>query len=188
MTRNICKSDNARALAVLVLTVTLLGASSGTAGAQSGASTSHPSLVGTWTVQVTLRNCTTNAPLGPPFNSLVTFHHDGTLSESAGSLAFAPGQRSPGHGTWTRQGGHTYGQDMIAMVLFDTEPNLPGTPTFDPAKPVSPGFFAGWLTVAHIVRFTDADHIASAGTNAFYKANGDLYRTGCSTAAGQRFE
>ena len=61
--------------------------------------------VGTWAVQVTLRDCATNAPLGPPFNSLVTFHDGGTLSESAGSLAFAPGQRSPGHGTWTQRAG-----------------------------------------------------------------------------------
>jgi hypothetical protein len=76
---------------------------------------------------------------------------------------------------------------MIALVLFDTEPNLPGTPTFDPAKPVSPGFFAGWATVSHTVRFTGVDQIASIGTNSFYKANGDVYRSGCSTATGQRF-
>jgi hypothetical protein len=76
---------------------------------------------------------------------------------------------------------------MIALVLFDTEPNLPGTPTFDPARPVSPGFSAGWLTVSHTVRLTGVDQIASFGTNSFYKANGDLYRSGCSTATGQRF-
>jgi hypothetical protein len=138
-------------------------------------------------VQVTLRDCTTDAPLGPPFNSLVTFHHDGTLSESAGSVAFAPGQRSPGHGNWTRRRGNTYRQEIVALVLFDSQPNLPGTPAFDPTKPVSPGFFAGWVTVTHKVRFTDPDHISSAGTNAFYRASGELYRSGCSTATGQRF-
>ena len=77
---------------------------------------------------------------------------------------------------------------MIALVLFDTEPNLPGTPTFDPTRPVSPGFFAGWQTVSHTVRFTSAVDIASTGTNRFYKANGELYRSGCSTATGQRYE
>jgi hypothetical protein len=35
---------------------------------------------------------------------------------------------------------------------------------------------------------TDADHVTSVGTNAFYKTDGTLYRTGCSTATGQRFE
>lgn len=173
-------------------TVTALGLAAGLFASSSQAVLAQPdgssSLVGTWTVQVTLRDCTTGAPQGPAFNALVTFHQGGTISESAGGLAFAPGQRSPGHGTWARKRGHTFKQEMIALVLFDSEPNLPGTPTFDPTKPVSPGFQAGWQTVAHTVRFTAADQIASAGTNAFYRTNGELYRTGCSTATGQRFE
>jgi hypothetical protein len=108
--------------------------------------------VGAWTIQVTLRDCTTNAPLGPPFNSLVTFHRGGTLSESAASLAFAPNQRSSGHGVWIHQEGHTYLQRMVALILFDTPSNLPGTPGFNPSLPVSPGFFAGWQTVTHTLR------------------------------------
>ena len=176
-----------RAAAIACLTIAFLAAADVPAGAQSNASTERPSLVGTWTVQVTLRDCTTGAPLGPAFNSLVTFHGDGTVSETTASLAFAPGQRTPGHGVWERRRGHTFQQDMIALLLFDTAPNLPGTPTFDPTKPVSPGFFAGAVTVSHTVRFTAADQIASTGTNSFYKTNGELYRSGCSTATGQRF-
>lgn len=188
MTQNTWQqTGTARALPIFLLTVAFLAVASVRAGAQSDAFAERPSLVGTWMVQVTLRDCTTSAPLGPPFNSLVTFHGDGTLSEGAASLAFAPGQRSPGHGTWTRKRGHTYRQEMIALVLFDTEPNLPGTPTFDPTKPVSPGFFAGWVTVSHTVRLTAVDQIGSTGTNGFYKTNGELYRSGCSTATGRRF-
>lgn len=157
------------------------------APSRASADQTPPNLEGAWLVQVTLRNCETQAPLGPPFSSLVSFHQGGTLSESAGGVAFAPGQRSPGHGAWARKSRRSYRQDMVAMLLFDTEPNLPGTPTFDPAKPVSPGFFAGWVTVSHTVRFTDADHISSEGTNTFYKPNGEVYRTGCSTATGERF-
>jgi hypothetical protein len=175
MTRN-----TSLALTVLALTAVLLPASGGVAQAASD----HP-IVGTWTVQVTLRDCTTGAPLGPPFNSLVTFHDGGTLSESAGSLAFAPGQRSAGHGVWTPRR-HAIKQEMINLIAFDNPPNLPG-PGFDPTKPVTPGFFAGWQTVTHTVRFTAANAIESSGTNGFYKANGDLYRSGCSTATGQRF-
>jgi hypothetical protein len=187
MTQNRWKHTAARAVPIFCLIIAFLAVTSIQAGAQSDAITERPSLVGTWGVQVTLRDCATGAPLGPPFNSLVTFHGEGTLSESAGSLAFAPGQRSPGHGTWARERGHAYGQEMIALVLFDTQPNLPGTPTFDPTKPISPGFFAGWVTVSHTVRFTAVDQIASAGTNSFYKTNGELYRSGCSTATGERF-
>ena len=188
MTRNASRQMVHRGVTMLALTAALFIVAAGTAAAQPDASTAGPTLVGTWTVQVTLRDCETGAPLGPPFHSLVTFHGDGTLSESPGTLAFAAGQRSSGHGTWTRKGGHTYAQEMIALILFDTEPNLPETPTFDPTRPVSPGFFAGWQTVSHTVRLTGVDEIASAGTNRFYKRNGEVYRSGCSTATGQRYE
>lgn len=184
MTQNTRKHRAARAASIVCLTAVLLAAASVRAGAQSD---ERAGLAGTWGIKVTLRDCTTGAALGPAFSSLVTFHDGGTISESAASLAFAPGQRSPGHGRWARKRGHAYAQDMIALVLFDTAPNLPGTPTFDPTKPVSPGFFAGWLTVSHTVRFTDDDRIASSGTNSFYKTNGELYRSGCSTAVGERF-
>ncbi|MEO5820092.1 MAG: hypothetical protein ABIT71_06265, partial [Vicinamibacteraceae bacterium] len=74
------------------------------------------------------------------------------------------------------------------LITFDTAANLPGTPTFDPTKAITPGFFTGWSVVSHTVQLVDADHEMSAGTNQLYKADGTLYRTGCSTAVGQRFE
>jgi hypothetical protein len=76
---------------------------------------------------------------------------------------------------------------MIALVRFDTQPNLPGTSTFDPTRPVSPGFFAGWQTVTHTIRLS-GDELVSSGTNTFHKFDGTLYRTGCSTAVSRRFE
>jgi hypothetical protein len=173
-----------RMAAALTLTGALLAASSGVLNAESDSSGDH-GLVGTWTIQVTLRDCATNAPLGPPFNSLVTFHKGGTLSESTVSL---PGERTSGHGTWYRVGGHTYEQKMIALMLFDTPGNLPGTPTYNPALPIAPPFFAGWVTVSHILTLNEPDLATSVGTNAFYKLDGTRYRTGCSTAAAQRFE
>jgi len=172
--------------AALVLTGALLSVSGSAVGANG--SGSQAGVVGTWAIQVTLRDCTTNAPMGPPIHTLVTFHGGGTLSESAASLAFAPDQRSAGHGIWTQRGRRTVSQRMIFLILFDTPANLPGTPGFNPSLPVSPGFFAGWQTVTHTIRLNDADHLTSSGTNAFYKFNGDVYRTGCSTAVGERFE
>ena len=62
------------------------------------------------------------------------------------------------------------------------------TPTFDPSLPVSPGFFAGWVTINHTIVQSDADHFTSSGTNAFSKTDATVYRTGCSTAVGQRFK
>ena len=186
MTQTISKQTSTAA-AISLLTLLLLASTAVRAGAQSDAA-DGAGLTGAWMVKVTLRDCTTGAPLGPVINSLVTFHRDGTISEAAGGLAFAPGQRSPGHGAWRPEAERTFGQEMIAMILFDTAPNLPGTPGFDPSKPVSPGFFAGWVTISHSIRFTAVDRIASTGTNAFYTTSGDVYRSGCSTATGQRFE
>lgn len=131
---------------------------------------------GVWYVQVTIRDCATGVPLAPAVNSLVTFAAGGTLHESVGGGGFAPGQRSDGHGTWTREGGHTYDQRFVSMINFATAPG-PG-----------PGFEAGWMKVHHTVEAIDPDHIESAGTNRFYRLNGEVYRTGCSTATGTRFE
>jgi hypothetical protein len=174
---------NRIAITLGCLAAALVTASLGAAGNEQ---TSRP--VGTWAVQVTLRNCTTNAPMGAVVNSLVTFHRGGTLTEDAGSLTFAPGQRSGGHGAWSHLPGGTFSQRMIALILFDTPANLPGAPGFDPAAPISPGFFAGWQTVTHTLRLTDETHAVSAGTNTFYKADGSVYRTGCSTAVAERFQ
>lgn len=173
-----------RMAATLGMAGTLLTASGGTVAADAG---HPPGIVGTWLMQVTRRDCTTDAPIGS-VTSLVTYHHRGTISESPGNTGFAPGQRSDALGVWTREDGGTYRQRMIALINSDTPPNLPGTPTFDPARPISPGFFAGWQTIRHVAELVDADHLTSAGTNAFFKATGEQYRTGCSTATGVRFE
>ena len=149
--------------------------------AGSGASAQQPSsqggtLQGVWYVQVTVRNCATGAPLAPPVNSLVTFATGGTLHESVSGGGFAPGQRSNGHGTWKHTGARTYDQRFVSMINFGT-----------PAGP-GPGFEAGWMKVNHTVTMIDSDHIESTGTNSFYRLDGEVYRTGCSTAAGTRFE
>lgn len=131
---------------------------------------------GVWHVEVTVRNCATGLASAPPVNSLVTFAAGGTLRESVGGGGFLPGQRSDGHGTWSHTGGQTYDQRFVVMINFATAPG-PG-----------PGFEAGWMKVHHTVTMIDADHIESAGTNSFYRLNGDEYRTGCSTATGTRFQ
>ena len=172
-----------RRLAVLVLAGLLV-----TTTGSDPVMASGDVLTGAWSIQVTLRDCTTGAPLGPPINALVSFHEGGTLSETAGGLGFAIGQRSPGHGIWSQKSRRTYRQKFIALLNFDTPANLPGTPTFDPTIPVSPGFFAGWQTVTHTLELADANHATSEGTNAFYKTDGTVYRTGCSTAVAERFK
>lgn len=164
-----------RRAVMLSMGVLLMLSSASAARAQQSGSQAG-TVQGVWYVQVTIRNCATGVALAPPVNSLVTFAAGGTLHESVGGGGFAPGQRSDGHGTWTHKGGHTYDQRFVATINFATAPG-PG-----------PGFETGWIRVHHTVEMIDADHIESAGTNSFHRLNGEVYRTGCSTAAGTRFE
>ena len=164
-----------RSLARLSMSLALvLSAASAARGQQSNAQA--PTVEGVWSMQVTIRDCATGAALAPAVRSLVTYAAGGTLHESVGGGGFAPGQRSDGHGTWTHKGGQTYDQRFVATINFATAPG-PG-----------PGFEAGWIKVHHTVEVIDADHIESFGRNSFFRLNGEVYRTGCSTATGTRFE
>jgi hypothetical protein len=153
------------------LVVSLVAAAEGPLVAQG------KTIEGVWIVQVTQRDCATQAVRGT-FSSLVTFVDGGTIYESPGGVAFAPGQRSTGHGKWTRLGDSTFRQRMVAQILFTTPPN----------PPVSPGFEAGWQVIDHTVALSDPDHATSSGGADFYRSNGELYRSTCSTTVLQRFE
>jgi hypothetical protein len=167
--------DVDRSAVMLSISLALVLSAASAVSAQQSAAQA-PTVDGVWYVQVTIRDCATGVALAPPVRSLVTFAAGGTLHESVGGGGFAPGQRSDGHGTWTHKGGQTYDQRFVAMINFATAPG-PG-----------PGFEAGWIKVHHTVEVIDADHIESVGSNAFYRLNGEVYRTGCSTATGTRFE
>ena len=171
-------TSKTRRIITLGLMVTLVGGVGRLALAQSGNSISNALRIeGTWLVRVTLRNCATGAALSS-VNSIVTFAPGGTLIETPGATSFAPGQRSDGQGSWSHAGGHTYAERFVALIRFETPPNLP----------TSPGFFAGWQTVTHTVELEDSQNFSSRGTNEFFDTNGTLYRSGCSTAVGRRFE
>jgi hypothetical protein len=131
---------------------------------------------GVWRVTVTLRHCETGAVIAPPHQSLVTFTAGGTLHESNGAFGFAPEQRSEGHGVWHQIDRGLFRQRMVAQLRFETPPNPP-----------APGFLAGWQVVEHLVTLVDRYHFTSEGTNQFFDTAGEVYRSGCSTAAGLRF-
>ena len=99
------------------------------------------------------------------------------VSASRRSSSVSTSQRSDGHGVWRHKGGHTYSQRFVALIRFDTAPG-----------PGGPGFFEGWQVVSHTLTLSDPDTLSSSGTNEFYDENGQLYRSGCSTAVGKRFQ
>ena len=168
-------SRSARATALLV-GMTLLTVPAGrTAAHESQAQPQAYSIEGNWNVLVTLTNCATGDPLPiPQFYSLVTFGPGGLIAESTGSLAFAPNQRSEGHGTWKRLGAQTYSQHTLALVRFANNPQT------------TPPVVAGWQTIDQTVTLTGRDAFTSSGTTDFYDINGAAYRHGCATAAAER--
>lgn len=137
----------------------------------AAASAQAPTLHGVWAQVITPRDCATNAPLSvPPIRVLLTFHRDGTVTESVGALSFAAGQRSIGHGKWTHEDGLTFSERTVAMILFDA------------------GIYqGGWQVTTRTITMTDANHYTSAGAAQFYDTNGQLYRTACATSVGERF-
>lgn len=176
MTSNRQGAHRARGAAVALLALAL--ATPALAGGSSDRDlTASLKIEGVWGVTVTLRDCATGNPLGLPFQSLLTFEDSGTISESAGALSFAPNQRSEGHGVWKKLGPGVFSQRTIALLRFETAPNPP-----------MPGFLAGWQVIDHVVTMQDQDNFTSGGTGDFYDTQGQLYRSGCSTAVGRRFE
>jgi hypothetical protein len=132
---------------------------------------------GVWAMSITLRDCTTQTPLGPPLRTLLTFHAGGTLSESPGTSQFAPGQRSNGHGLWSHTGANTFTGRFVAMVVFDTPP-----------APPAPGFMAGWQVVVSDFQMADVNRLNVSATVQFFDINRNVYRSACPTGTAERFQ
>jgi hypothetical protein len=136
-----------------------------------------PTLKGVWGVTSQQRDCATDANIGAPFRSLITYEDGGTLIESPDAHGFQTGQRSIGHGNWSRAG-RKFVSHTLTMILFD---NPPGTPAF------SPGFQAGWQETNHVVRLTGPNSFVATGGAEFFDLNRQLYRTACAVRTGERF-
>ena len=125
-------------------------------------------LVGTWDVQVTLRNCQTGAAIRT-FASIGTFMTGGTALDSTSGIPQA--LKTPGQGVWSYVGRNTY-RFKIKSFSFDATGN-----------------FTGWTIIKHEANLNHfADEYKSAGTAEVYAPNGNLIFTGCSTTTALRFE
>jgi hypothetical protein len=165
---------SAIAVASIAFAITLIAAR--VAAAQPSAASSRGlSLQGTWVVEVTLRDCQSNAPLAS-FPGLVTFARGGTTVEVPSTRGLPPGQASNGLGVWNHERRRIYRAHHVALINFDTPPGPPGPP----------GLLAGWRTVTTTIELTDRDHYDAVGSVSFYDSNGQLYRTGCSSAVARR--
>ena len=125
-------------------------------------------VVGTWDVQVTIRNCQTGAAL-ITFPSTTTLMAGGTVLDSTSGIPQA--LKTPGHGVWSYVRGNIY-RFKTKSFSFDASGN-----------------FTGWTIISHEVYLhRRADGFESTGTAMIYAPNGSLITTGCSTTVSTRFE
>jgi len=136
-------------------------------------------LVGTWHVQVTQVDCTSNTPLGPPFTSLLTFASGGTMNEDTSNPAFGHGQRGGGQGMWSSTGPSTYAAKSVAFIKYTTQPN---------PKTHNPGFDAGQQTISQNITIDqETGQWTSTAAVVFADTTGSVYRQGCAIASATRF-
>jgi hypothetical protein len=167
------RSTIGKAFWTLSAAVMMLSVMGQRALAQDPGSAASP-LIGTWQVTVTLLNCQTGNPLGPPpFSSVLTFARGGTLAEDTTNPSFAAGQRSPGQGVWETTSHDVFYVRSVAFINFST----PAT-----------GFEAGQQIIEQTITYDDpSDQWSAAATIKFTDTNHVVYRQGCATAAATRF-
>ena len=75
----------------------------------------------------TLAQAPVDAPTQAPFNTLITFHSEGTFAENS-QLDYAPPPGAPGRGAWERIGEGEFSATLYGILLnsFDN-PELAGT-------------------------------------------------------------
>jgi hypothetical protein len=136
-------------------------------------------LQGTWRVQVTLRDCTTNVPR-PAFYSYLSFGSAGTLIETTNNAGFEPGQRSAGHGVWAYAGHRTFSASSEAFIQFTSAPN----------PPASPGFLRGVQRIDQTITMQkdDPNTFDSVAAVRFFDVTGTELLSACATAIGQRYQ
>lgn len=174
MKSGISNQGLARLLTAIVLIAVMLFAGAGlTAQARSEGASSKNDIVGTWRMTVTIYDCSTGAER-PPFHSMISFAEGGTMTETASNPGFQPGQRGPGHGSWTATDKHAYNFIAEAYILFTTEPNPP-----------APGFQRGVQRITQSVE-VNGDQLTTDGSVQFFDVQGNMLMNGCAKAVGER--
>jgi hypothetical protein len=160
MRKQTLKAISRASLAILVLAV--FGQMWVSAEAQN-----EQGLVGSWDLQVTLRDCDTGTPL-VTFAAINTYNQGGTMNQAS---RHPPGAApSGGHGVWS----HTTGRDYSAAFRFFGF--------------TSAGVFTGKTTVRSTIDLDqNGDSYTSTDTGEILTADGNLIRS-CSTSTATRFQ
>ena len=132
-------------------------------GGQTMSAQNANSIEGTWSVAVTVVDCTTGV-LIRNVRSLQMFSHDGTITETAFTAS-----RGISVGKWSRTGGKNFSDQFW---FFRYTPN---------------GTFASLAEGLDAIKLSsDGSTFTSVGTVQDFDANGNLISTGCVTHAAVR--
>jgi hypothetical protein len=129
-------------------------------GQQSGAIVT---ITGTWMQTITLEG-------QPPFQGLVTFNVDGTLTDTTQSDVMPPDLASPGHGVWMNL---SRGTVQFKSVKFLSLAATAGVP-------------AGTAVTTGTLTVHDANGFQTTGVVVFYSTSGEPTQTVPFTTVGKR--
>jgi hypothetical protein len=132
-----------------------------------GQSINDQGLVGSWNLQVALRDCDTGTIL-VSFPAMNTYNQGGTTQQTA--VPEPGGTALPGHGVWSHQAGRGYSG---AFQFFNLNPD---------------GTFGRVIVRSAISLGQDGNSYTSTDTAEILSANGDLLLRGCSTSTATRFQ
>jgi hypothetical protein len=126
---------------------------------------------GSWTVEITQRNCETGEALGNPFLSMLTFSGGGTLVETTSNPMFFPAVRGPGHGAWTYAGARTFKAVSVAFITLN-------------------GVLVKTQTIRQTIEMAEgSDTFTTPSASVeFVPVAGGPTITGCASATGKRIE
>jgi hypothetical protein len=142
----------------------------GCSSMQTALAAEAPTLVGTWQVHISLMDCTTSAPIGHPFQSLLTFAEGGTMTETTSNPGFFPAVRSPGFGNWSSTGDRLYTASTVAYVTLN-------------------GVLVKTQTIAQTAIQMTGDNAFQTPSAAvkFYGPDGSVLAAACAVANGKRY-
>jgi hypothetical protein len=131
------------------------------------------SLVGVWLVTITPRNCTTGDPIpSAAFESLFTFHNDGTMLVSFRNNTLAL-ERTAAHGLWRRDLG--WSDYLFKFVHL--------------RRSVSTGLFAGKQeSGGTLVLSESGDEFTTDALTIVFNTDGIPGTPSCSNSVGTRFK
>jgi hypothetical protein len=130
-------------------------------------SSANRSLIGTWEVQVSIRDCVSQQVVRT-FPSLLTFGAHGTLIETTAGVS--PAARGPGHGDWQAIGNNAYSA-VFKAFRYDSN-----------------GDWIGGQTVRQVITLETTGIWTANASVELTNIEGNIIGTGCATAIGLRLE